>query len=73
MRNYDYMHEGMTDGPGCVPGRLYTVLRTTKKIEGLVDGWMATKMIQKTNEGDARLFVREGGSVAYFTRNDILR
>lgn len=71
MRNYDYMHEGLTDGDSAVPGKVYTVLRTRQKLGGLTDGWMATKQVDKASR--SRLFVREGGSVAHFGRDDVLR
>ena len=71
MRTYDYMHEGLCDGLTATPGKVYTVLRTKQKLEGLVDGWMATKMVDKST--GSRLFVREGGSVAHFGRDDVIR
>jgi len=71
MRMYDYMHQGLVDGNTATPGRTYTVLRTKQKLDGNVDGWMATKATDKASK--SRMFVREGGSVAYFGRDDVLR
>ena len=73
MRSYDYMHSGLVEGPSCTPGRRYDVLRTQQKLQGLTDGWLATKLVVKTENGDARAFVLEDGSVAYFDRNTVLR
>lgn len=73
MRGYDYMHEGLTDGPDATPGRRYDVLRTSAKLQGNNTGWLATKTTIKTDNGNARLFVLEDGSTAYFDRNTVLR
>lgn len=71
MRSYDYLHQGLCDGNTATPGRVYDVLRTKQKLDGLTDGWMATKKIDKAS--GTRMFVREGGSVAHFGRDDVLR
>lgn len=59
MRNYDYHHEGITDGNAALPGRSYTILRTNKpelrKLLGLE--MLATKMTQEFEGGTYRLFV----------------
>jgi len=68
-----YLHSGLSDGPGATPGVRYGVLRTTVALDGNVDGWLATKLVVKTDSGKARMFVLEDGSVAYFDSNTVLR
>lgn len=71
MRTYDYLHSGLTAGDAGTPGNVYSVMRTQQKINGMVDGWIASK--QKAEDG-SRMYVRQGsGSVAYFGRNDMLK
>ena len=73
MRGYDYMHEGLIEAPSAVPGKRYDVLRTNQKLQGITQGWLATKLVIKTDSGNARAFVQEDGSVAYLDRNTVLR
>lgn len=68
MKQYDYMHSGLTDGLSATAGNQYEVLR------GPVAGrWLATKKVEKFAEGKARLFVNEQGDVAYFGEAVTLR
>lgn len=68
MKQYDYLHSGLTDGLSAEAGKQYEVLR------GPVAGrWLATKQVSKFAEGKARLFVNEAGDVAYFNESVTLR
>mgnify|MGYP005611345495 CR=1 FL=1 len=68
-----YLHAGLVNGLGATPGVRYSVLVTNVKLEGNVDGWLATKQVAKFDGGNARLFVQEDGSVAYFAADTVLR
>lgn len=79
MRNYDYLHTGITDGCAATAGRSYTIQRThNKALKKLIGSTLlATKQTATFDDGDgpyeARLFVNVAtGGVAYLSRDVIV-
>jgi hypothetical protein len=74
MRNYDYLHSGIVPGDEGIPGVKYDVTATKQKLKGFVDNWRATKQTIENEDGVSfRLYVRDSGESAYFSRDDMLK
>lgn len=75
MRNYDYLHESITDGNSASAGRTYRVLRSSNSNNRKLVGteMLATKMTADFEDGTARLFVNvQTGGYAYFGNDTIV-
>jgi hypothetical protein len=78
MRNYDYLHQGITDGNAAVPGRSYTIQRTHNKVLKKLIGstLLATKQTATFDDGDgpyeARLFVNVATGGVVYLNSDVI-
>lgn len=74
MRNYDYLHQGLTDGLAATPANTYKVIKTDKNIDGQYVGWLATSTTIKKGKKTYRWFVNVNtGLLLAFDEGDVFQ